>query len=62
MVDLHKKRRELEKHYIKDIVREVIKEELSVWVGDESYSFEEHGVIKRVQLRLNNESFSEDQD
>lgn len=47
---------------IKEIIREVIKEELSIWIADDSWSIEEHGVYKRIQLRLNNKASSEDRD
>lgn len=47
---------------IKEIIRQVIKEELSIWIADDSVSLEEHGVYKRIQLRLSNKAFSEDRD
>lgn len=53
---------EIDSEYIKEIVREVIREELSIWIADDSYTFEEHGVYKRIQLRLDNKTISEDRD
>tara|TARA_R100001086_G_scaffold93473_1_gene46416 strand:+ start:1398 stop:1571 length:174 start_codon:yes stop_codon:yes gene_type:complete len=47
---------------IKEIVREVIKEELSIYILDDSNTFEEHGVYKKIQLRLNNKTIAEDRD
>ena len=62
MKDLREVKEKLHTEHIKDIVREVIREELSIWIADDSYTFEEHGVYKKVQLRLDNKTISEDRD